>query len=30
VTVLERERVERGPVFVTTSTGSRFARTEPR
>jgi hypothetical protein len=26
----ERERVERDPVFVTTSTGSRFARTEPR
>jgi hypothetical protein len=25
VTVLERERVERDPVFVTTSTGSRFA-----
>jgi hypothetical protein len=24
------ERVERDPVFVTTSTGSRFARTEPR
>jgi hypothetical protein len=22
--------VERGPVFMTTSTGSRFARTEPR
>jgi hypothetical protein len=28
--VCERERVERDPVFVTTSTGSRFARTEPR
>jgi hypothetical protein len=28
-TVWERERVERDPVFVTTSTGSRFARTEP-
>jgi hypothetical protein len=27
---LERERVERDPIFVTTSTGSRFARTEPR
>jgi hypothetical protein len=26
----ERERVERDTVFVTTSTGSRFARTEPR
>jgi hypothetical protein len=26
----ERERVERDPIFVTTSTGSRFARTEPR
>jgi hypothetical protein len=26
----ERERVERDQVFVTTSTGSRFARTEPR
>jgi hypothetical protein len=26
----ERERVERDLVFVTTSTGSRFARTEPR
>jgi hypothetical protein len=26
----ERERVERDPVFVTTSTGSRFERTEPR
>jgi hypothetical protein len=30
VTVWERERVERDSVFVTTSTGSRFARTEPR
>jgi hypothetical protein len=30
VTVWERERVERDPVFVTTSTGSRFAKTEPR
>jgi hypothetical protein len=30
VTVWERERVERDPVFVTTTTGSRFARTEPR
>jgi hypothetical protein len=29
-TVWERERVERDPVFVTTSTGSRFARSEPR
>jgi hypothetical protein len=29
-TVWERERVERDPVFVTTSTGSRLARTEPR
>jgi hypothetical protein len=29
-TVSERERVERDPVFVTTSTGSRFARTKPR
>jgi hypothetical protein len=27
---LERERVERDLVFVTTSTGSRFARTEPQ
>jgi hypothetical protein len=27
---LRGERVERDPVFVTTSTGSRFARTEPR
>jgi hypothetical protein len=27
---LREERVERDPVFVTTSTGSRFARTEPR
>jgi hypothetical protein len=26
----EGKRVERDPVFVTTSTGSRFARTEPR
>jgi hypothetical protein len=26
----ERERIERDPVFVTTSTGSRFARTEPQ
>jgi hypothetical protein len=25
----EGERVERDPVFVTTSTGSRLARTEP-
>jgi hypothetical protein len=30
VSVWERERVERDTVFVTTSTGSRFARTEPR
>jgi hypothetical protein len=29
-TVWERERVEKDPVFVTTSTGSRFERTEPR
>jgi hypothetical protein len=29
-TVWERERVERDPIFVTTSTGSRFERTEPR
>jgi hypothetical protein len=29
-TVWERESVERDPVFVTTSTGSRFARTEPQ
>jgi hypothetical protein len=27
---LREERVERDPIFVTTSTGSRFARTEPR
>jgi hypothetical protein len=27
---LREERVERDPVFVTTSTGSRFARTKPR
>jgi hypothetical protein len=26
----ERKRVERYPVFVTTSTGTRFFRTEPR
>jgi hypothetical protein len=30
VTVWERERVERDPVFVTTSTGTRFFRTESR
>jgi hypothetical protein len=30
VTVLERERVERDPVFVTASTGTRFFGTEPR
>jgi hypothetical protein len=30
VTVSERERVESDPVFVTTSTGTRFFRTEPR
>jgi hypothetical protein len=30
VIVGEREKVERDPVVVTTSTGSRFARTEPR
>jgi hypothetical protein len=29
-TVRERVRVERDPVFVSSSTGSRFARTEPR
>jgi hypothetical protein len=27
---LREGRVERDPVFVTTSTGSRFVRTEPR
>jgi hypothetical protein len=27
---LREGKVERDPVFVTTSTGSRFARTEPR
>jgi hypothetical protein len=26
----ERGRVERDPAFVASSTGSRFARTEPR
>jgi hypothetical protein len=30
VVVLVGLSVERDPVFVTTSTGSRFARTEPR
>jgi hypothetical protein len=30
VTIREREMVERDPVFVTTSTGTRFFRTEPR
>jgi hypothetical protein len=30
VTVSERERVERDPVFVTTSTGTRFFGTEPQ
>jgi hypothetical protein len=30
VTFRERERVERDPVFVTSSTGTRFARTKPR
>jgi hypothetical protein len=27
---LREGKVERDPVFVTTSTGSRFAKTEPR
>jgi hypothetical protein len=30
VTVWERERVEIDPIFVTSSTGTRFFGTEPR